>query len=265
MGVAGGLFPAGEHAHPRGAPADRKVVVAVVGAVVASAWVALVAWGFSPYGRLLSHKELGEVHLGLNGLTLFFMAGWTLMTVAMMLPTSLPLLTLFHTVTRRYSNRWQLLGLVVLGYLAVWTVFGALVHVGDWRLHLAIERDPWLHENAWALQVGIIMLAGLYQFSPLKYVCLDKCRSPLLFVSQHWRGGDPRAQALRLGISHGVFCFGCCWSLMLLMFAVGVGSLGWMLALGTLMAMEKNAPWGRRISAPVGAALLTLGVAFAVL
>jgi predicted metal-binding membrane protein len=264
MAARGIELSAGEHAHPRRLSSDRNAVAVVVGALVASAWVALLLWGASPYGRLLGHKELGEVHFGIDGLALFFIAGWALMTVAMMLPTSLPLLTLFHTVTRGHANRWRLLGLVVTGYLAVWTLFGLVAHLADWQLHLAIERDPWLHDNAWALQVGVLVFAGVYQFSPLKYVCLDKCRSPLLFVAQHWHGGNASAEALRLGASHGLFCLGCCWSLMLLMFALGVGSVGWMLALGSLMAIEKNAPWGRRISAPVGVLLVTLGVALAV-
>ena len=84
------------------------------------------------------------------------------------------------------------------------------------------------------------MLAGLYQFTPLKYACLDKCRSPLSFITEHWRGSHERTQAFRLGVHHGLFCIGCCWSLMLLMFAVGVGNLGWMLVLGALMAIEKT-------------------------
>ena len=99
-------------------------------------------------------------------------------------------------------------------------------------------------------------MAGVYQFTPLKYHCLDKCRAPLGFIMGHWRGRRPRREALRLGLHHGLFCLGCCWSLMLLMFTVGVGSLGWMLALGAVMAAEKNLPWGRRLSAPLGMALV---------
>ena len=104
------------------------------------------------------------------------------------------------------------------------------------------------------------MLAGLYQFTPLKYACLDKCRSPLGFITEHWHGSHERIHAFRLGVRHGLFCIGCCWSLMLLMFAVGVGNLGWMLVLGALMAIEKNLPWGRRFSAPLGVVLLCWGL-----
>jgi predicted metal-binding membrane protein len=96
----------------------------------------------------------------------------------------------------------------------------------------------------------------VYQFTSLKYRCLDKCRSPVSFVLGHWRGRHERRQALWLGMHHGVFCLGCCWSLMLLMFAVGLGNLAWMFALAVVMAVEKNAPWGRRLTAPLGAVLL---------
>ena len=98
--------------------------------------------------------------------------------------------------------------------------------------------------------------AGLFQFSRLKYRCLDKCRTPLGFIAEHWRGRAPRRKALRLGLDHGAFCVGCCWALMLLMFVVGTGSLGWMLVLGAVMALEKNMPWGGRLSRPLGGVLL---------
>jgi predicted metal-binding membrane protein len=136
-----------------------------------------------------------------------------------------------------------------------------VVHVGDGLLHAAVAQSAWLEAHAWAMGAGILVLAGLYQFTPLKYACLDKCRSPLSFITEHWRGNQERTQAFRLGMRHGLFCIGCCWSLMLLMFAVGVGNLGWMLVLGALMAIEKNLPWGRRVSAPLGVVLLCWGLA----
>jgi predicted metal-binding membrane protein len=125
------------------------------------------------------------------------------------------------------------------------------------------EQSRWLSVNSWVLGAGILVLAGIYQFTPLKYHCLDKCRSPLSFIMGHWTGKSERTQALRLGLHHGIFCIGCCWSLMLLMFAVGSGNIGWMLILGTLMAVEKNLSWGRRLSKPLGVLLLVWGVAIA--
>ena len=102
----------------------------------------------------------------------------------------------------------------------------------------------------------VVGIAGAFQFSRLKRLCLDQCRAPFSFINRHWRGGAARRQSFMLGVRHGLFCIGCCWAIMLLMFVVGMGSLGWMLAIGALMATEKNASWGRRLSAPLGIALL---------
>jgi predicted metal-binding membrane protein len=162
-------------------------------------------------------------------------------------------------MTRQRRAAAGLLVLLIGGYLAAWTAFGTLVYGGDWVLHQAIDRSHWLADNAWRLTALTVLLAGAFQFSPLKYQCLDKCRSPLAFLAGHWHGRSPAREALALGLRHGAFCVGCCWALMLLMFAVGSGSLGWMLVLGSLMAVEKNMPWGRHIGKPVGIALLVLG------
>ncbi len=242
---------------------DRKFFILLMGVLIALAWLALGAWGQSPYGRFLSHEGLGEVRLGEIPVLLVFVAGWTLMSAAMMLPTSLPLVTLFHTLVHRRPDRTWLVVLVIAGYLGVWTLFGVVVHLGDWGLHHAAEQIEWLHANAWGIGAATLLLAGVYQFTPLKYHCLKRCRSPLSFVVEHWRGRHEQAQALWLGVHHGIFCLGCCWALMLLMFAVGAGNLGWMLALGTVMVAEKNMSWGRRVSAPLGVLLIGWGLTVA--
>ena len=187
---------------------------------------------------------------------LVFVAGWTVMIIAMMLPTSLPLVHLFHTLVRERPRRTRLVMLLIAGYLSIWIMFGVMVYVSDWGLHEAVEQSRWLRANAWVVGAATILLAGLYQFTPLKYHCLDQCRSPLSFLMERWRGGHEERRAFGIGVSHGLFCLGCCWSLMLLMFAVGIGNLGWMLALGTVMAVEKNMPWGRRMSVPLGVILV---------
>ncbi|MDP9358981.1 MAG: DUF2182 domain-containing protein [Chloroflexota bacterium] len=248
------------------APRDdrRRLFAALLVALIALAWLALWAWGQSPYDRFLSHHSL-EVVRGNAALMPVFVAGWTLMVVAMMLPTSLPLVALFRTLVRGRPDRARLTALLIAGYLAVWTLFGVLVYSGDWILHGAFERSTWLEANAVPfIGAGTLLMAGLYQFTPLKYKCLEKCRSPLSFVTEHWRGSREGSQSFLLGVHHGLFCVGCCWSLMLLMFAVGLGSLGWMLMLGTVMAVEKNVSWGRRISAPLGVVLLGWGFTLSV-
>ena len=243
---------------------DRRLFAAVLVALIALAWLALWVWGQSPYGRFLSHHSLEAVR-GNAALMLVFVAGWTLMVVAMMLPTSLPLVTLFRTLVRGRPDRARLTALLVGGYLAVWTLFGVVVYCGDFVLHGAVERSAWLGANVVPfIGAGTLLVAGLYQFTPLKYHCLDKCRSPMSFVTEHWRGSRERSRSFLLGAHHGLFCVGCCWSLMLVMFAVGLGSLGWMLALGAVMAVEKNVSWGRKISAPLGVVLLGWGLALGV-
>jgi len=240
---------------------DRRLFAALMVALIALAWLALWVWGQSPYGRFLSHHSLEAVR-GNAVLMLVFVAGWTLMVVAMMLPTSLPLVTLFRTLVRGRPDRTWLTVLLIAGYLVVWTLFGILVYSGDWILHGAVEQSMWLEANVVPfIGAGTLIMAGLYQFTSLKYKCLDKCRSPLSFITEHWRGSRERSQSFLLGAHHGLFCVGCCWSLMLLMFAIGAGSLGWMLVVGTVMAIEKNMPWGRKISTPLGVVLVGWGLA----
>jgi predicted metal-binding membrane protein len=244
---------------------NRPYFVPLLLALIALAWVALFAWGESPYGRFLSHEELGDVNIGLSaeglGVALVFVAGWTVMTIAMMLPTSLPLITMFEKVVRKRDNRTALVLLLLAGYVGIWALFGAAAHTGDRAVHAAVSQLHWLEDNSHVVGAGTLVLAGAYQFTPLKYMCLDKCRSPLSFITEHWSGGNERMQAIRLGVHHGLFCVGCCWSLMMLMFAVGVGNIGVMLLLGGVMAVEKNMPWGRQLSAPLGVVLVVAGAA----
>jgi predicted metal-binding membrane protein len=243
---------------------DRKPFTTLMIALIILTWLVLWVWGQSPYGRFLRHDELGEVKVFLGSshimLIAVFVLGWTLMTIAMMLPTSLPLITLFHSITPRRSDHTLLVALLITGYLSVWILFGFAAHLGDWGIHETVEHNPWLEANVWIVGAVPIILAGIYQFTPLKYYCLDKCRSPFSFIAEHWRGRDEKMEAFRLGVHHGIFCVGCCWALMLIMFAMSAGNIGWMLALGTVMAIEKNMPWGRRFSAPLGVVLLGWGL-----
>jgi predicted metal-binding membrane protein len=240
--------------------AERRAFFLLLASLVGSAWIALWIWGRSPYGRYLSHQQLGD--LGASSLLLpmtFYLVGWTLMTIAMMLPTAMPLLEIFRRLTAARDDRSQLLALVIGGYLAVWFGFGIAAHIGDWFLHEIVERSSWLEARAWLIGAATLILAGAFQFSRLKYRCLEKCRAPLSFVTEYWRGRAERWNAFLLGIHHGIFCLGCCWALMLLMFGLGVGNVAWMLGLGAVMAAEKNLPWGRKLSAPIGFALLGWG------
>ncbi len=247
----------------------RSLFVPSVATLVVLAWGILFAWERSPYARYIQHGELGHLHAGhdltlLLGQLALYVGGWLLMIVAMMLPTTVPLIEIFRRLVRERADRSTLTALLILGYLAAWLAFGFAAHAADWWLHRWFDHSAWLQQNPWLFGAGPLIVAGLFQFSRLKSRCLDKCRAPLAFVLTHWGNGEhPRRRAFRTGLGHGAFCVGCCWALMLLMFAVGVGSVGWMLLLGAVMAVEKNVTWGRSISAPLGVALIAWGVLIA--
>ena len=245
----------------------RSAFLPLLGGLIAFTWFTLWAWSVSPYGKYLQHGnwfELGPAAFlcrAVPGGEIFVPAlihttGWVLMTVAMMLPTTLPLLDQFRRMTKHRPDGARLVSLVIAGYLGAWTLFGLAAHGLDWVVLEAASRLPWLGFHAWVLGAAVIAGAGAFQFSALKHRCLEKCRTPLSFIMEHWSGRAHSRQAFLLGVHHGAFCVGCCWALMLLMFVVGTGSIGWMMVLGAIMAIEKNMPWGRRISTPLGVFLL---------
>jgi len=242
----------------------RRPLMVLLILLSALAWLALWLWGQSPYSRYLDHHNLEWVTANPT-LAPLFIVSWVVMTIAMMLPTSLPLIALFDTLTQRRRDHIRLVGLLIGGYLAAWTLFGVVIYAGDYLLHQIIGHVHQLENAGWLLSASTLMLAGIYQFTSLKHLCLEKCRSPLSFITEHWHGQAELRQAFALGVHHGLFCVGCCWSLMLLMFAVGAGSLGWMLMLGAAMAAEKNLPWGDQMSQPLGLLLLSGGVTILIL
>src|SRR6266540_1976941 len=137
------------------AKSDARLFAAVLVGLIAAAWIALFVWGTSPYSPFLGHEELGETRLRLNSeyalTAALFVSGWSLMTVAMMLPTSLPLVILFRTITQRRPDRAPLTAILLIGYLGVWMAFGVLAHFGDFWIHKIVESDAWLHANTWLL------------------------------------------------------------------------------------------------------------------
>jgi len=238
---------------------DRAILVGSLGLLAGIAALAIWLWQSSAYGRYLHHTGGDDAPLVIE--VSLFALGWVLMIVAMMLPTSIPLVTTFAALVRRRPQPASLVGTLLLGYLVMWSAFGVIAYVADRGIHAAVDALPWLAEHPQLIAGATLAIAGLWQFSPLKYRCLDECRSPLGFVMNRWRGLRPMNEAFRLGVAHGLFCIGCCWSMMLVMFGLGLGSLAWMLALGAVMAIEKNAPWGRRISRPLGFLLILAAVA----
>lgn len=255
--------------------AERNAALALIlGVLSVGAWGGLWLWGTSPYARYVAHggwldsAAFAQLCRAVPAGTLLVPAAlhalaWVLMIAAMMLPTTYPVLGVFRMIARGRPHAGGLVGLVVAGFFIAWFGFGLLAHGLDAGLTWLGGRSDWLVTHGWVAGVGLLAGAGLFQFSALKYRCLEQCHTPYAFVASRWHGRSPAREAFRIGLDHGVFCVGCCWALMLCMFAVGTGSLGWMLALGALMAVEKSAPGGSLLRWPIG--LLLLGAAGAVL
>jgi predicted metal-binding membrane protein len=190
-----------------------------------------------------------------------FLLSWTVMMAAMMLPAAAPTIFMFAGAqARRAADVAVPTWIFVAGYILVWAAAGLIVWVAvqagsDLATRLdAPERLTWA-----PLALGAtLVIAGLYQFTRLKRVCLSHCRSPLAFVALHWREG--RVGALRMGLHHGLYCLGCCWALFAVLTAVGVMSLAWMLLLTLVVSAEKLLPLRHhRFEAATGIALIVLG------
>lgn len=239
---------------PRVEAWHRTLLVGSVGLISLTAWLALWQFGVALHSPVHHHAVTDST------IALLFVGAWTVMTVAMMLPTSVPLIATFDTIAGERRDRPLLVALVIVGYIAAWALVGLVVYGSGLAIQRLVLARVWLQAHGYAGGAVLLLGAGLYQFTPLKYRCLDKCRSPLSFVLGHWQGQHDRRNALWLGAHHGLYCVGCCWALMLVMFAVGVGNLGWMLLLGAVMAVEKNVSWGRKLSAPLGVLLVIGGL-----
>jgi predicted metal-binding membrane protein len=201
----------------------------------------------------------------LAGLAAFVVA-WAVMMAAMMLPAVAPMLLFYRMVAGNampggtaYAATW----LLVAGYLLVWTAVGVAVYALP-RLGADIASRAGMsgsEQTAALLMSAVLILAGLYQFTPWKHACLRHCQSPFGFVMGHWRNGW--LGALRMGVVHGAYCLGCCWALFAVLVAAGVMSLAWMLLLTLVVFAEKVLPYGKQTAMAVGALLIVLGVGVA--
>jgi predicted metal-binding membrane protein len=239
------------------AAARVRGVPVVVLAAITAAWAAAIAAQATGAAGVVHHDTVLADGPPPAGAVLLFLAGWQVMTVAMMLPSSLPLVRMFAAASVAAPGRGRALAAFLGAYALVWTTFGTLAFAGDAGLHALVNASPWLERHEWAIAPAVLMLAGVFQFSSLKDACLRSCRHPASFMHRHYERGT--AGAFNLGARHGVFCVGCCWALMLVMFAVGVASLIWMALLTALMVHEKTRPTGARTVPLTGATLLALG------
>jgi predicted metal-binding membrane protein len=222
---------------------------------IAAAWAAAIAAQLAGAAALVHHDALlGGAGPPLAVAVLASLLAWQVMIAAMMLPSSLPLVRLYARASARAPQRRAAMAAFLGGYALVWSAFGLVAFGADAGLHAAVNASPWLSQHDWWIGGSVLALAGAFQFTSLKDACLDKCRHPGQFLMRYYERG-PRG-GLRLGARHGLFCVGCCWALMLVMFAAGVASLIWMALLTAVMVHEKTRPTGARAVPVTGVALL---------
>jgi predicted metal-binding membrane protein len=240
------------------------VPVSRTSAPLVLALLALAAFGWLVTGRRMAGMNAGPgTDPGALG---FFLVTWVVMMGAMMFPSAAPMVIMYDRLRARRRELGKSApaagtALFVAGYLVSWAGFGLL----GWGLYEAVKGMS-IGILAWDqggpyLAGGIILLAAVYELTPLKHACLRKCRSPLAFLFGGWRDGS--LGAFRLGIEHGAWCVGCCWALMAALFALGVMSIPWMAFVAALIAAEKLLPRGRSTSLSIAVLLVVLGVSVA--
>jgi predicted metal-binding membrane protein len=224
----------------------------VVLGAIALAWVAAIAAEATGAATLLHHDAL----VGGGGVAsvVVFVLAWQVMIAAMMLPTSLPLVRRFEAAAARQPRPRVVMAAFLGGYGVVWSLFGLAAFGLDAGVHAAVDSSTWVSDRAWILAGATVALAGAFQFTGLKDACLDRCRHPAQFLLRFYERGV--RGGFRLGARHGVYCVGCCWALMLVLFAAGVASVVWMALLTTLMVHEKTGRLGRATVPVTGTALL---------
>ena len=185
---------------------------------------------------------------------------WTVMMVGMMVPTAVPMTLVCAAVARKAHAQQTPIAptaLFVTGYITMWTIFSMVATTAQWTLDQAALLSPMLVTTSPTIGATLLIAAGLYQLTPLKHACLVKCRGPIHFLAQHWRPG--RNGALRMGVEHGLYCLGCCWILMGLIFLGGVMNLLWIATITLFVLFEKIIPLGAQGGRLAGVAMTALG------
>lgn len=230
----------------------------LIGGLIGSAWTIALFAALTGQDHWLHYDALFHYRSQPFLLTLLgFLASWQVMVVAMMLPTSLPLIRLFVKLSQHHNLSTLLVFLAA--YFTLWTGFAVLAFLGGWGLHQLIAIVPLLQQNPWLISGLTLIAAGLFQISDLKERCLTVCRHPFSFLTHHYQQG--LQGAWNLGLRHGIYCLGCCWALMVVMFVIGANHLPWMLVLTGVMLLERTAPWGQRLIPIVSIVLIDLGAA----
>lgn len=228
---------------------------------IGASWSLIVAAQVTGAAEIVHHDGLIGAGLPVWMALILFGLSWQTMVVAMMVPTSLPMIRLFRMTSGSQPAQGRVLVAFLSGYTLVWAIFGFAALGGDVLLHRFEDSSSWLSARPWLLPASALALAGVFQFTTLKDRCLRECRHPGPFLLRHYRRGP--GAALELGLRHGLFCIGCCWALMLLMFAVGVANLVWLAVLTALMVYEKTGRLGEWVPRYAGATFLFMAVVVA--
>jgi len=226
--------------------------------LAALAWYYAIQQAEAMSGMVMGLAQIGS---GIPGdiAVPVFLGMWLAMMGAMMVPTIVPMVLVHRVVVRRRGEGWPPTAALVLGYLLIWTAIGLVPLTAFFAFHSL----PATGGSSWwprAIASAILLVAGLYQFTPWKLACLRACRSPIAFVLGHDFGGGT-SSAFRAGVSHGAYCLGCCWALMSVLVVVGLMNLVWMAGLALLFLAEKNWRYGAALSKVAGIAVALLGLA----
>jgi predicted metal-binding membrane protein len=238
------------------------VILGALLALAAIAWAVVIGQALALRGSSMDSMS-GGAPMGLTmgmGVVLF-LAIWVAMMVAMMFPSAAPMVLLFSTIAAGKRQRGQAYvptWIFVSGYLLVWTLAGILAYLAAAGLDALASHSMLLMNNASRIGGVLLVAAGIYQLSPLKNVCLAKCRTPTQFLMTSWRDGS--AGALRMGVEHGIFCLGCCWLLFVILFPLGMMNIAALALLTALIFAEKVLPVGRPVALGAGVALVAYGV-----
>lgn len=224
---------------------DRLFVIAGLAGIVAVSWAYLVIEA----GRMGDPSDSMTLMMELRprdttGLVLLFLM-WAVMMVAMMLPSAMPMILLHAAVGRKIEAGHSFatsIGAFVGGYIITWTLFSVVAMLAQAYLEHLVLLSPMMVSKSPQLGGLLLVVAGVYQVTPAKDACLTHCRTPFAFVAAHWRPGT--GGAFRMGFQHGLFCVGCCWALMALLFVGGVMNLLWIAAIAGFVLLEKIAPLG---------------------
>ncbi len=239
---------------------DRWFVLTGLAGVTVLAWAYLVAMATDMDAMAMGAMAMPAVEpwSALDFWLMFVM--WAVMMVGMMLPSAAPMILLYAAVSRRQRGRGHALaptGVFAAGYLVAWTAFSLAASALQWALEQAALLSPMMVGTSPYLGGALLVAAGVYQWTPLKHACLQNCRAPAEFLSRSWRNGTGGAVAM--GIHHGIYCVGCCWVLMGLLFVVGVMNLLWVAAITALVLIEKIAPGGYLITRAAGVLFVAAG------